>query len=898
MVTTKPSNLDGSIALDPRQLINNLRSELINIAIIGSAVLLLPAIVISLYRIVTVGWQPIMLSHICLYALMVVIAFYRKRLSLRVRIILFISIVLTSGVWSLLQWGLIGMGIVLFVITNIFTTYFLSARWGFFSTIISSLIIAVIAFLVHKGIIIYGFDISAYAVASSSWIFTIVAFWGITSILVHFVGKFYNSLTNLIHELNEHTVKLDQTNIQLQQEIIEHKATQQSLQASEQRIRTLIEYTTDAVFCYEYFHPISTDLPADEQIDRMYDGVLVDCNNICANSLGYNKAHEIINKKLSDLFDSKHHSMHKLFKTLIENNYRTENAESCEKLNDGSSRYFLNRGYGIIEHGKLLRIWGTFRDVTEQKQADRITQAQLDLALALSSSHGLDEILKSCVDSALKNSGLDSGGIYLIDNETGDVDLAYSNGLSENFIAKVTHYNINSSQGEIIMKGNPIYTMYEKTNVVNDIEKQHEHLKAIAIIPIRHENKVIACLNLASHTLGEVPEFSRRILEIIAANIGNVIARTRAEKALRENMMQFKIITDTAQDSIFIKDTQYNYRFINPAMAALLGSSPENIVGKNTEQVFGKQAAEIIKEVDDQVLQAGIADEVRTLNISDDAITFHTVQVPIKELDGKISGICGIVRNITELQKAKNELKRHQEHLEDLVHERTLQFETANKELKQFAYIVSHDLKTPLRAVIQLATWISQDYKDVLDDDGKEQLELLVGRVQRMDNLINGILEYSRIGRLETHTDRLDLNKIVKHVINSLEHSDAIKIEVENKLPVVHGNRIRFEQLFQNLLSNSIKYMDKPNGNIRIACEDLNNHWRFRIQDNGPGIDKKYHKRIFQIFQTLQPRDQFESTGIGLSIVKKIIEQYNGEIWIESEIGKGSTFYFTIDKNV
>ncbi|MGA2322662.1 MAG: ATP-binding protein [Sedimentisphaerales bacterium] len=224
------------------------------------------------------------------------------------------------------------------------------------------------------------------------------------------------------------------------------------------------------------------------------------------------------------------------------------------------------------------------------------------------------------------------------------------------------------------------------------------------------------------------------------------------------------------------------------------------------------------------------------------------------------------------------------------------ELEDVNQELKDFAYIASHDLKAPLRAIKTLADWISTDYADKIDQDGQEQLKLLRQRVDRMHNLIDGILQYSRVGRVRENLSEVELNKLLPEIIDMLAPPANIKITVETELPTVKCEETRITQVFQNLLSNAIKYMDKPEGLIKVSCAEDGEFWKFSIADNGPGIEKKHWERIFKIFQTLAPRDEFESTGIGLTVVKKIVELYNGKIWLESEVGKGTTFLFTFPK--
>jgi signal transduction histidine kinase/ligand-binding sensor domain-containing protein len=238
----------------------------------------------------------------------------------------------------------------------------------------------------------------------------------------------------------------------------------------------------------------------------------------------------------------------------------------------------------------------------------------------------------------------------------------------------------------------------------------------------------------------------------------------------------------------------------------------------------------------------------------------------------------------------------HRHELEKEVAERTDDLKKSNKELEDFAYIVSHDLKAPLRGINELSNWISEDYQDKLDKEGKENLKMLQERATHMNDMIQGILEYSRIGKTEEKKEKVDLNKLLKEVIDLLAPPANIKIEVENKLPEYTADRTRLTQLFQNLLSNAIKHAGKPEGIIKVGCEEKTTEWKFSISDNGPGIEKKYWDKIFKIFQTLETNPKDKSTGIGLTIVKKILDLYRGKIWIESEKGKGTTFFFTLPK--
>ncbi len=190
--------------------------------------------------------------------------------------------------------------------------------------------------------------------------------------------------------------------------------------------------------------------------------------------------------------------------------------------------------------------------------------------------------------------------------------------------------------------------------------------------------------------------------------------------------------------------------------------------------------------------------------------------------------------------------------------------------------------------------WLASDYAHAFDDEGKENLGLLLSRVSRMHNLIDSILHYSRLGRTGDELTEVDLNLLISEVIELVAPPPNITITVEDRLPLVTCEETRIQVLFQNLLDNAIKYVDKPEGQIRIGCIRKDSHWQFSVSDNGPGIEEKFHEKIFQIFQTLQSRDERESTGIGLTVVKKIVELHGGKVWVESSVGSGTTFFFTL----
>jgi len=246
-----------------------------------------------------------------------------------------------------------------------------------------------------------------------------------------------------------------------------------------------------------------------------------------------------------------------------------------------------------------------------------------------------------------------------------------------------------------------------------------------------------------------------------------------------------------------------------------------------------------------------------------------------------------------ERRKLERALAKANEHLAETVRD----LRRSNKELQDFAYVAAHDLKAPLRGIGTLTDWIASDYADRFDEQGRQQLRLLKGRVSRLSELIDGILHYSEIGRVARRQEPVDLNQFLPETIALLNAPKHIEVVIEGPLPVVVCEKVRVGQVFRNLIDNAVKYMDKPQGRIVIGCSEQLGFWRFSVSDNGPGIEAKYFEKIFQIFQTLAPRDERESTGIGLAIVKKIVELCGGSVWVESNVGQGTTFFFTLPKH-
>ena len=371
----------------------------------------------------------------------------------------------------------------------------------------------------------------------------------------------------------------------------------------------------------------------------------------------------------------------------------------------------------------------------------------------------------------------------------------------------------------------------------------------------------------------------------------DITERERAEEAiLREKAFSDSLI-NTLPGVFYMFDETGKYVWWNKNLEDTIEYSSDEIPHIHPADLFGGPDKERIKQAIAKAFRDGkAAMEAELVSKSGWKTPYYFTGVKV-ERDGK-AYLAGLGIDITERQKAQAVLEKLNKNLESSVHE----LERSNRELRDFAHITAHDLKAPLRGIGTLADWLVKDYGEQIGAEGRENLHLLRGRVDRMGRLINGILRYSEIGHDDRTIETLDTHALVEEVVEQIAPPDHIAIRIEGTLPCVEAERTRMTQVLQNLVTNAVKYIDKPQGEIHISARDDGDFWEFRIADNGPGIESKHFARIFQMFQTLSPADHIDSTGLGLAVVKKIVDLYGGRVWLESEVGQGTTFFFTLPK--
>jgi light-regulated signal transduction histidine kinase (bacteriophytochrome) len=273
----------------------------------------------------------------------------------------------------------------------------------------------------------------------------------------------------------------------------------------------------------------------------------------------------------------------------------------------------------------------------------------------------------------------------------------------------------------------------------------------------------------------------------------------------------------------------------------------------------------------------------------------HKVGTEMKDEIGQLS------RSIDKMTGDLKKITASRDELNDEIAERKRAEEDlkrSNESLEQFAYVASHDLQEPLRVMSNFSQLLEKRYKDKLDQDAKDFIAFIVDAAARMQALINDLLAYSRVGRLETDLEVIDANEIFNKTVNSLSLAinETGAAVTSDTLPVVMAHEVSLFQLFSNLIGNALKFHSQEAPRIHLSSKETEQEWIFSVKDNGIGLDPQYADRIFQIFQRLHRKGEYKGTGIGLSICKKIVTNLGGRIWVESQAGQGCTFYFTIPK--
>jgi PAS domain S-box len=387
----------------------------------------------------------------------------------------------------------------------------------------------------------------------------------------------------------------------------------------------------------------------------------------------------------------------------------------------------------------------------------------------------------------------------------------------------------------------------------------------------------------------------------LKCNIENAFYKYKLEKKLKKQAD----LLNLTHDAIIVHDMHDKITFWNRGAEERYGWREKEVLGRVTHDLLKTEFPDSLEETCDQFLCKGYweGELIHTKRDGEKIIVSSRWALQKDENDIPI-GFMEINSDITERKKAEKSLMEAHNELELKVQERTAklnilvdELKRSNEELKQFAYVTSHDLQEPLRTIASFTQLLKRRYENKLDEDADEFIDYIVSGADRMQTMIKALLDYSRVNTMGKEFEPYNFEEILDQTLRSLKIAvdESNAVIIRDPLPTVKVDDKQMIQLFQNLISNAIKFR-KLNARMKIyiSCEKVSNNYLFSVSDNGIGMELQFKDRIFEVFQRLHTRDEYSGTGIGLAICKKIVERHGGQIWVESEFGKGSTFYFTI----
>lgn len=711
--------------------------------------------------------------------------------------------------------------------------------------------------------------------------------------------------------------------LQLQRELKERKLV-------EEEYRNFVEQSAEGIWRLAFDEPISVGLAPEEQVHLIQTrGYIAECNDALARMYGLPSSREMVGKRLLDLYGGQpSHTNFQSTLQLVRADYRSTDRLTEEINEKGERVYFLNNAVGIIKDGTLVGIWGTQRDLTERMRAEEAIRRQAqelalegDVRTAMAQELDLPALLRNVVESIAKSYGYTLVSLYLLEGET--LILQHQVGY-EHTIPKIAVTE--GVSGRVVRTGKPV--------LLEDVRSDPEFLGAIEnlvseiCIPLFDEGRVVGTLNVESTKDIKLTETDLKLLTGLGEHIGIAIGqarlynivqrRNRILSALKKStlvLMRQLDLDDVLQTIISqaaqIIDTPHGYIYLvepdEKALRVTLGTG-----------VFSESIGKKLKP--DEGLAGKVWRSGQPLNVPDyhawlgrslqfDDITFHAVTgVPLTSRS-RVVGVLGLAHlepgrvfteddinllsQFAQLASIALENARLFAEREELIKD----LEVKNAELERFTYTVSHDLKSPLITIRGFLNFIEQDTVS----GNQERLKVDVNRIgeatEKMQRLLGELLELSRIGRLRNELTDIPFETLAREAVEVVQGrilEKKIIVKIQPDLPVVLGDKPRLLEVLQNLVDNAAKFMgDQPDPFIEIGQQgEEDSRPIFFVRDNGVGIAPEHHERVFGLFNKLDANS--DGTGVGLAVVKRIIEVHGGRIWVESEPGKGSTFYFTL----
>ncbi len=707
----------------------------------------------------------------------------------------------------------------------------------------------------------YGFDEEAYLAALDR-----VPRW--PQEIVETVFRFYARFAEMISQLSH-------SNLKLARALTEKNRSLKARRESERKFKSYIEHAPYGVFV--------TD-------DK---GRYVEVNETACRMTGYERE-ELLNLRIVQLAPPDQ-------RRLVEEHFQTaveEGVAVSEKpfvTRDGHIRWWLVTTVRLSED----RFLGYKKDITERKQAEemrRLNRYRLEALLDLGRMK--DASIKKVADFVLDKA------IHLTESEMGFLGF-----ISEDEEQMIIHAWSEAVMAECQINDKPLYFPIDDAGIWAEAIRQrrplifneytdphpekkgcpdgHVSLTRLLSVPISDDGSIVAIAAVANKK-EHYDEVDLHQIQLLADGLLRLIHEREAEEALRESEERYRSLYRSIRDAILVASTDREIINCNPAFTELFGYTLDEIKGRKTLVIYENEEefnrlGEAIKE------HWGDSNFFFTVNYrkkSGEVFPGETNVFNLQDDEGEIQGVIGLIRDITKRRQAEAQIQNY-----------AAELERSNRELEQFGYVVSHDLQSPLRVVKGYLKLLNDLYGDQLEAKAEGYITHAVDGAKRMQEMINALLELSRVETQGNELALTDVEAVLEHTLEALggEIDNAEAEITHDPLPAVMADRVQLRQVFQNLIANGIKFhKDDVQPRVHISAEQKGDKWQFSIEDNGIGIDPKQTVHLFHVFQRLRTEKEYPGLGIGLALCKRIVKRHGGRIWIDSELGEGSTFFFTI----
>lgn len=615
------------------------------------------------------------------------------------------------------------------------------------------------------------------------------------------------------------------------------------------------------------------------------NGKLIDVNAAYCELVGYSRE-ELIGMNLHDLeLESSHRDWTRRLQSI---NYGGDRFEAKHVTRDGS---ILDLEVSIViaeKGGSNPLIVGFVRDITERKRSEEISNIQKELSASLNVPHDLNETLKLCLDAAIKVAGMDSGGIYLVDNKNGSLEMAFHTGLSAEFVEVASHFDAQSPNAHIVMVGKPVYTQHKKMNI-----PRQEGIKALAIIPISNEGEVVACLNIASHTVNDIPNSARATLETLAGQIGNAIARTQAEQALKENEQKYRELVENANSIIMRMDTNGHITFFNEFAQSFFGYDADEIIGQNMVGTIVPKTDSAESDLADMIQNIGLCpdryanNEAENIKHNGERVWVSWTNRPIRDNDENVTEILCIGNDVTELRATQRQFIQ-QERL---------------RALGQLASGIAHDFNNTLTPVLGYSDLLL-NVPSILDNKEKltNHLEIIKTAAEDARSVVSRLREFYRVRDEAVTFGPVDLNQLIKETIQLTQpkwkdqaQANNVTIDVEmnlQEIPMINGSKNELREMLTNMVLNAVDAIP-VSGTVSLSTWTDGDNVILKIRDTGTGMTQEAKQRCFDPFFSTKGE---RGTGLGLAMVYGTVQRHTGSITVNSEQGIGTIFIIQLPR--